>query len=169
MGTMTGAWNGFDVVMLVVLLLSTVIGAWRGLVFELMSLLGWFAAYFAAQWGTLAVSPHVPVGAPGSPLNHAATFALIFLTALIVWGLLARLLKALIRATLLGGFDRLLGAVFGALRGLVLLLAVAAVVTRTPWVELPAWQQSQGAAVLKVLSVGLGYTLPPRMGSYLQP
>lgn len=169
MGAMTGAWNGFDVVMLVVLLLSTVIGAWRGLVFELMSLMGWFAAYFVAQWGTLVVSPHVPVGVPGSPLNHAATFALIFLMALIVWGLLARLLKALINATLLGGFDRLLGALFGALRGLVVLLAVAAVVTRTPWVELPAWQQSRGAAVLKVISVGLGFAPSSQMDADSRP
>ncbi len=169
MGSMTSAWNGFDVVMLAVLLLSTVVGAWRGLVFELMSLMGWFAAYFAAQWGTLAVSPHIPVGAPGSPLNHAAAFALIFLVALIGWGLLARLLKALVTATLLGGFDRLLGALFGAVRGLVLLLALAAVVTRTPWVELPAWQQSRGAAVLKVLSVGLGFTSPPQMDANSQP
>ena len=169
MGPMTDAWNGFDVAMLVVVLLSTLVGAWRGLVFELMSLMGWFAAYFAAQWGTLLVSPHIPVGAPGSPLNHAATFALIFLVALIAWGLLARLPKLLINATLLGGFDRLLGAVFGALRGLVLLLAVAAVVMRTPWVELPAWQQSRGAAVLTVLSAGLRSTVPPLMGASWRP
>jgi membrane protein required for colicin V production len=166
---MTNAWNGFDLAMLVVVLLSTIVGAWRGVVFELMSLLGWFAAYFAAQWLTLAVAPQVPLGVPGSPLNHAAAFALIFVAALIVWALLARLLRALIHAALLGSFDRMLGAVFGALRGLVLLLAVAAVITRTPWVELPVWQQSRGAAVLKVLSVGLGSVLPPRMGGYLQP
>ena len=166
---MTNAWNGFDLAMLVVVLLSTLVGAWRGVVFELMSLLGWFAAYFAAQWLTLTVAPHVPLGVPGSPLNHAAAFALIFVVALIVWALLARLLRVLIHAALLGSFDRLLGAVFGALRGLVLLLAVAAVITRTPWVELPVWQQSRGAAVLKVLSVGLGSALPPRLGGYLQP
>lgn len=169
MGPMVSAWNGFDLAMLVVVLLSTVVGAWRGLVFELMSLLGWFAAYFAAQWTTLTAAPYVPVGVPGSQLNHAAAFALIFVTALIVWALLARLLRALIRAALLGGFDRALGAAFGALRGLVLLLAVAAVVTRTPWAELPAWQQSRGAAVLKVLSVGLESALPPHMGAYWRP
>ena len=169
MGPMTDAWNGFDVLMLTVVLLSTAVGAWRGLVFELMSLVGWFAAYFAAQWGTIVVAPHVPVGSPGSPINHAASFALIFLAALIAWGLLARLIKLLISATLLGGVDRALGAIFGALRGLVLLLAVAAVVIRTPWVDLPAWQRSRGAAVLKVLWVGLGPILPPQMAAQLRP
>ena len=74
---MPSDWNGFDVAMLVVLVLSMAVGVWRGLVFELMSLLGWFVAYFAAQWATVMVAPYVPLGVPGSPLNHAAAFALI--------------------------------------------------------------------------------------------
>ncbi len=161
---MPSVWNGFDVAMLAVMVLSTAVGVWRGLVFELMSLLGWFVAYFAAQWMTLTVAPYVPVGVPGSALNQAAAFALSFLCALLVWALLSRLLKALVHATLLGGLDRLLGGIFGALRGLVLLLALAAVVTRTPWAESPAWQQSSGAAFLKVLLSGLAPALPAQIG-----
>jgi len=161
---MPSVWNGFDVAMLVVVVLSTAVGVWRGLVLELMSLLGWFVAYFAAQWMTLTVAPYVPIGVPGSPLNHAAAFGLSFLCALVVWALLSRLLKALVHATLLGGLDRLLGGIFGALRGLVLLLALAAVVTRTPWAESPVWQQSMGAAVLQVLLSGLAPALPAQIG-----
>ena len=161
---MPSVWNGFDVAMLAVMVLSTAVGVWRGLVFELMSLLGWFVAYFAAQWMTLTVAPYVPVGVPGSALNQAAAFALSFLCALLVWALLSRLLKALVHATLLGGLDRLLGGIFGALRGLVLLLALAAVVTRTPWAESPSWQQSSGAAFLKVLLSGLAPALPAQIG-----
>ncbi len=154
--------------MLAVLLVSMAVGAWRGLIFELMSLLGWFAAYLAAQWFNAAVAPYVPIGAPGSPLNHAAAFALTFLAALIAWGLLARLLKMLIHATPLSAVDRLLGAAFGALRGGVLLLAVAAVVTRTPWVDTPTWQQSTGAAWLKVVITGLKPALPTRIADQLR-
>ena len=39
-----------DGVLCGILLLSLVIGAWRGLVHELMSLAGWVAAFFVAQW-----------------------------------------------------------------------------------------------------------------------
>ena len=165
---MTGSWNAADLAMLAVLLVSMAVGAWRGLAFELMSLLGWFAAYLAAQWFTAAVVPYVPIGAPGSPLNHAAAFALTFLAALIAWGLLARLLKMLIHATPLSGVDRLLGAAFGVLRGGVLLLAVAAVVTRTPWADSPTWQQSTGAACLKVVITGLKPALPARIADQLR-
>lgn len=165
---MTGPWNAADLAMLAVLLVSMTVGAWRGLVFELMSLLGWLAAYLAAQWFSLAVAPYVPIGSPGSPLNHAAAFALTFIAALIAWGLLARLLKMLIHATPLSLVDRLLGAAFGAVRGGVLLLAVAAVVTRTPWVETPTWQHSAGAAWLKVVITGLKPALPVSIAEQLR-
>ena len=164
---MTGTWNAADLAMLAVLLLSMVVGVWRGLTFELMSLLGWFAAYLAAQWFHADAAPYLPIGSPGSPLNHAAAFTLTFIGALIAWGLLARLLKMLIHATPLSGVDRLLGAAFGFLRGGVLLLAVAAVVTRTPWVETPTWQHSVGAAWLKAVITGLKPTLPASLADHL--
>jgi membrane protein required for colicin V production len=168
MSTMTASWNAVDIFMLAALLLSMLVGAWRGLVFELMSLVGWFVAYLAAQWLTPSLSVHVPIGAPGSAINHAAAFIATFLVALLAWGLLSRLLKMLIHATPLGLVDRLFGGAFGVLRGVVLLLVVAAVVTRTPWAQSPAWQQSTGAAWVKVLLVGLKPSLPTTISDQLR-
>ena len=165
---MNPSLNALDLAMLAVLLLSLAVGAWRGLVFELMSLVGWFAAYLAAQWFSPSVSPYVPIGAPGTAINHGAAFAVTFIGALLGWALLARLLKMLIHATPLGLVDRLLGAAFGVLRGVVLLLAVAAVVTRTPWVDAPTWKQSTGAAWLKVFLVGLKPALPASISDQLR-
>ena len=39
-----------DWILLAVLLASLLLGAWRGLVYELMSMLGWIAAFVLAQW-----------------------------------------------------------------------------------------------------------------------
>ena len=160
--------HGVDLAIAAVLLLSLAIGAWRGLVFEVMSLLGWFAAYFAAQWYSPLVAAYVPVGSPGSAINHSVSFGATFLAALLVWGLLSRLLKMLIQATPLGLLDRLLGAAFGVLRGVVLLLAVAAVVARTPWSAAPSWQQSTGAAWLRTITGGLKPALPVQIGTTLR-
>jgi membrane protein required for colicin V production len=162
------ALNGVDLAMLAVLLLSLAVGAWRGLVFEVMSLLGWFAAYFVAQWYSPLVAAYVPAGSPGSAINHSVSFGLTFLAALLLWGLLSRLLKLVIHATPLGLIDRLLGAAFGALRGVVLLLAVAAVVSRTPWSNAPSWQQSAGASWLRVVTGGLKPALPTQAGTLLR-
>jgi membrane protein required for colicin V production len=140
-----------DIALAAFLLLSVLVGLARGFVFELLSLVGWFAAYFAALWLTPSLVGYVHIGAAGSSLNYGVTFACVFLVALVLWTLAARLVRALIRATPLRAFDRLLGALFGLVRGLVVLLVVATVVGISPWGQSPAWQQSQGAVWLNAM------------------
>ena len=55
-----------DWALMAVLLLSIAVGLWRGLVFEVLSLVGWVAAYIAAQAYASTVAPLLPVGVPGS-------------------------------------------------------------------------------------------------------
>ena len=157
-----------DWVLLAVLLASIVVGLVRGLVFEVLSLLGWVAAYIAAQMFSTEVAPHLPIGAPGSALNQGASFAVTFLFALVVWMLLARLVRLIVHATPLTLIDRTLGGVFGLVRALVLLLAVATVVSFTPAVRASSWQASHGAAWLGVLLSGLKPVLPPAVARHLQ-
>ena len=66
------------------------------------------------------------------------------MVVLIVWGLASRVLRLLVHATPLRGADRVLGAAFGLLRGVVLLLVLATVVALTPAATSPAWHRSQG-------------------------
>lgn len=152
-----------DIVLVGILALSVIVGVVRGFVFEVLSLLGWFAAYFAAQWLAPEAAPHIPVGKPGSSINHAAAFAAVFVAALLVWAVASRLLRLLIHATPLSLPDRLLGGGFGLLRGLVLLLAAATVIGLTPLMKSPAWQASQGAQWLHVVLEGLRPVLPPQL------
>jgi membrane protein required for colicin V production len=143
------AW--VDLALMAFLALSVVIGLLRGFVFELLSLAGWFVAYFAGRWLTPACQPYIHIGDAGSVVNYGATFACVFLAALIVWGLGARLVRAMIHATPLSAADRLLGAGFGLLRGLVVLLVVATAVGVSPLAHSTAWQRSQGAIWLNAL------------------
>ena len=128
-----------------VLALSMVVGLVRGFVFECLSLAGWVVAWFVAQWAAPWLGPHIALGSAGSALNLGLAFALAFIGALIVWALLARLVRLLIHATPLSVVDRLLGALFGLLRGAVLLLAVATVVALTPASQSNGWRTSEGA------------------------
>ena len=153
MPTFDMAW--VDIGLLAFLLLSVGVGLMRGVVFELLSLAGWFAAYFAAQYGTPWAMTHIPVGPPGLALNHGVAFASVFLVALIVWSLAARLVRSLIRATPLSPLDRFFGAGFGLLRGLVVLLVLTAAIGITPLERSAAWQQSQGAVWLSAVLQGL--------------
>lgn len=157
-----------DWALLAVLLASVVVGLVRGLVFEVLSLLGWVAAFVAAQAWSAELAPHLPVGAPGSALNHGAAFAIVFLLALVGWMLAAKLIRLIVHATPLTLIDRTLGGVFGFVRALVLLLAVAMVVSFTPAVRAAPWQASHGAAWLGVLLSGLKPVLPEAVTRHLQ-
>lgn len=156
-----------DIVLLAILALSVLIGLVRGLTFEVLALLGWVVAYFAAQWFSPELLPYVPIGAPGSALNLGAAFVATFLIALIVWGIGTRLVSLLVKTTPLRLFDRVLGAGFGLLRGLVVLLVIATVVALTPWARSPAWQSSQGAAWLHATLQAIAPALPSELSRRL--
>lgn len=156
-----------DLLLLGVLILSAAVGLWRGLVFELMSLAGWVVAYVAAQALSPQVGELLPMGTPGSAMHQAAAYFITFVAALLAWALLARLVRTLVHATPLTVPDRLLGAGFGLLRGLVVLLAVATLVAFTPVARSPAWMQSRGAGLLGILLQGLKPMLPEEVSRHL--
>ncbi len=156
-----------DWTLLAVLALSVVIGLWRGLVFEVLSLAGWVVAFIAAQALAPLAAAYVPVGVPGSALNHAIAFLATFVLALVVWALASRLVRLLIHATPLQPVDRVLGGVFGLARGAVLLLAVATVVMLSPAQRSTAWQQSRGAVWLATALQGLKPLLPDAIARQL--
>jgi membrane protein required for colicin V production len=143
-----------------VLALSILAGLVRGFVFEVMALVGWVVAWFVAQWFAPEAAPHLPLGTPGGALNLVVAFIACFVAAIVVWSLLARLVRLLLHATPLSIPDRLLGAGFGLLRGGVLLLAVATVVALTPAATSSAWRTSHGALWLNSALLGLKPVLP---------
>ena len=164
-GPSVAALGWIDWGLMAVVALSVLLGFWRGLVFELLSAGGWIAAYFAAQWFTPQWSSYipfaVPVGAAGSALNHAATFGISFIVFLVIWGLASKLVRMVVRAVPgVSAADRLMGGVFGLVRAVVLMLAIATVVGLTPLAKATAWQQSHAAAWTQSLLLGLKAVLP---------
>lgn len=156
-----------DWVFVAVLLASMLIGAWRGLVFEVLSVMGWVVSFFVAQWFAADVAQWLPMGESADSLRYAAGFVVVFVGSVFACGFLAWLGKKLVEAIGLRPADRTLGAVFGVLRGLVLLLAVAVVAGLTPLHEALWWQESKGAPVLSEVLRGLKPALPEEFGRHL--
>lgn len=157
-----------DWALLAVVLLSVAVGLWRGLVFEVLAVLGWIAAYVAAQLLAADLGPHLPLGAPGSGLNRAAAFVVVFFAVLVVWSLASRLVRLLVHATPLSVADRTLGAGFGLLRGLLGLLALTTVVTMTPARTAPEWTASHGARWLTGVLQDIKPMLPRELADHLR-
>lgn len=161
------AWTLVDLVLLLGLGLSVVVGAWRGLLTEMLSLAGWGVSYFAAQWFGPAGAEMVPLGQPGSRLNMLAGMIVVFVLAWLVWALISWALSKLIRASVLSAPDRLLGAGFGLIRGVVVALVVATLVNMTPLATWAPWHASRGVAWLQVLLKGLRPVLPEQVVKFL--
>jgi membrane protein required for colicin V production len=159
--------TALDWIFLVVLLGSLLLGAWRGLVYEVVSALSWAAAFVLAQWYAPDVAQKLPMTGAGEAVRYAAGFVVVFVAAVFVGGLVAWLVKKLIEAVGLRPADRALGAVFGLFRGLILLLAATVVVLMTPLKSASWWQESGGAGVATTALKGLKPVLPVEFGKYL--
>ena len=149
-----------DWVFLAALLLSLVIGLWRGLVYELISLAAWVVAFVVAQWFAADVARLLPMSGAGDGVRYAAGFVVTFILALFAGGMVALFVKKLVTVVGLAPIDRILGAVFGVVRGLVVLLAIAVVVAMTPLKSALWWKESIGASALTATLKGLKPVLP---------
>lgn len=156
-----------DWILITVLVASLFIGAWRGLVYEVLSLAGWVVAFFAAQWFAADVGALLPMGGTEGALRHAAGFVVVFIGAVFACGFVAFIAKKLVEAVGLRPVDRLLGAGFGMLRGAVLLLAAALVASWTPAREAAWWKESQGAPMLEQALEQLKPVLPQELARHL--
>ena len=156
-----------DWIFATVLLLSVLLGAWRGLVFEVLSVLSWIAAFVLAQWLALDVANHLPMGGSSEMVRYGAGFLLVFIATVLFGGLLAALLKKLMSAVGLRPVDRVLGAGFGALRGVLLLLLATVLAAMTPFKSSPAWHESIGVAMSLSVMQNIKPALPSELVKYL--
>jgi membrane protein required for colicin V production len=154
-----------DWILIAVLAASMVLGAWRGLVYEVLSVLGWIAAFLLAQWFAPDVAQQLPMQNSDQTLRYAAAFVLVFVASVFLAGLISALMKKII--SVVGPVDRILGAIFGLFRGLILLLALSVVVQMTALQESDWWLESQGGPMLMTLLKGLRPMLPEKFGAYL--
>jgi membrane protein required for colicin V production len=156
-----------DWMLMGVLLLSMALGAWRGLVYEVLSVMGWVASFVIAQLYAATVGQMLPMSGATDALRYAAGFVLTFIASAFAAGLLAWLAKRLIETVGLRPVDRTLGAFFGLLRGIVILLAATTAVLMTPLKEGEWWKQSAGAGILSATLKAVKPLLPSEVGQYI--
>ncbi len=114
----------FDFAVIAIIALSALLGWWRGFMYELFSLIGWIAAYVVARTFSAQVLPYIPEAVDAENIRSAAAFAALFIVTLIVGAIAAWLLARLAKFAGLGGMDGKFGAMFGMLRGVLVVLAL---------------------------------------------
>jgi membrane protein required for colicin V production len=141
----------FDYGVLAILLMSIVVSVLRGLVREILSLIGWIAAFtvaslFAGDMAKLLAPTLDPHG-----LGLIAGFLLLLVgmalvMAIISWGIM----KAVAAAGMTLA-DRGLGGLFGLGRGLVIVAAAAMVCGLTPIPQQAFWKQALLSPLVETL------------------
>ena len=157
-----------DYVVFGIIFISILVGAIRGFIKEAFSLAVWAAAFLVAfQYsGALALQLENHIELPSARTSLA--FAGLFLSVLLVGGLLTFLVGQLVEKTGLSGTDRLLGGVFGGVRGLILVLVLMLVAGLTPVPQDPWWQQSRTIQSLMPLAEWSAQYLPDYILEHLE-
>ena len=156
-----------DYAVLGIIAISILVGVIRGFVKEAFSLAVWAAAFLVAfQYsGALALQLENHIELPSA--RTALAFSGLFLVVLLIGGLLTFLIGKLVEKTGLSGTDRLLGGVFGSIRGLFLVIALMLVAGLTPVPQDPWWQSSRSIQSLLPLAEWSAQFLPDYILEYM--
>ncbi len=116
--------TGFDIAVVVIVLLSALLGWWRGFMYELFSLIGWGVAYVVAVSFSAQLFPFIPNAVGSASLRTSVAFAALFIAILIVASISAFFMSKLAKFAGLAGMDGKFGVMFGMLRGVLVVLAL---------------------------------------------
>lgn len=159
--------NTADFVILGLIGGSALLSLIRGLVKEVLSLLSWVVSFWLAFTYSHVFAASLIRVIPQEAARIAIAFILILIGSLIAFGLLNMLINRLLRGAGLGDTDRLLGMLFGALRGLAIVLALVLLAGLTPLPAEPWWQGSLLLPQLAQLAHWLiGMLLPEFAGHF---
>ena len=148
-------------------LISAIIGFLRGFIKEAFALCTWVVAVGVAwQYSRdFAVLLQKVISHPAARI--ATAFGLVFFMTLILGGLISFILNHLIEKTGLSGTDRLLGLLFGVLRGAVLVSIMVMLAGVTPLPQDPWWKQSLLIPPFQSFAVWLKDHIPSDLAGYI--
>lgn len=137
--------NGFDIVIITILTLSTLLGMARGLILELLCLLPWALAFFFACFFYLSVGDHYFLVIDSGRFRSFIAFAFIFIIVFMAGSLVSHCLKSTHKDSGLSrsGTNKVLGMIYGFLRGLLIVLLIIAFAEQTGLNKAPWYKQSR--------------------------
>jgi membrane protein required for colicin V production len=150
-----------------VLALSLSIGAWRGLVYEVLSVVNWVLAFVLAQWAAPSIAQLLPMHGASDMVRYGAGFFCSFILCLLAGSVLVFLTKKVVHVSGMGLVDRLLGLAFGSLRAMVILLIAAMALRMTPLARSDWWLQAYSPRIAQSVLSGLKPWLPQAFSPYL--
>lgn len=160
--------TSFDYAVLAIIGLSMLLSMMRGFVREVLSLAGWVAAFFVAKIYTLELVPLLPQSIPTESLRYLAAFLMLFLATLLVCSLLTIALSQIFKKIGLGWLDRILGAVFGVARGVLILGVLVFLAGLTSLPQDVRWRNAMFSAPLEAMVNSLLPWMPEQIAKRIK-
>lgn len=159
----------FDYSVVFILIASGLIGVLRGLVREVLSLIGWVVAFLVAYHFAGTAAGWIPESVPGGQLARSALgFGVLFIGTVIAAALAGTVLGQLLESTGLKPADRGLGLVFGLVRGALVVMFVVTLAGLTKLPEEAFWRDALSRPYVMQAMESLRPWLPPEVAKYVK-
>lgn len=160
--------TSFDYAVLTIIGLSVIFSVMRGMVREVLAILGWLAAFYVGRTYTSQLLPMMPADIPSESLRVLAAFLVLFLATLLLASLLGIALSAIINKIGLGWLNRLLGALFGVVRGLVIVCILVFLAGLTELPKDARWRNAMFSAPIEALVTSILPWVPESISKHIK-
>lgn len=158
----------FDYAVLGAVALSLLLGVWRGVVSEILALVAWVAAFVSARTWAAPAGELVALGVTEPAWRQVTGFLAVFVAVLILFALARWLLSLLLKAVGLAPLDRVLGAVFGIARGVLVVWVIVLLAGLTALPQQQWWRLALLAPPLETAVLAAKPWLPPDLAKRIR-
>ncbi len=161
--------NAFDISLLLVLAVFVGIGVWRGFVRELISVITWIAAGFAAWTFSERLAPMFNSFAKENAVRQMLAFAVVFLAVFIVGTVIGALLHKFVnRSASLRIANRVTGGLVGLVRGVAIVVIIFLIAGVTSFPQRAWWRDAALAPPFERAAAFAARYLPPDVARHVR-
>jgi membrane protein required for colicin V production len=149
-----------DIAVLAVVAISVLLGVMRGLVREVLALVAWVAAFLLSNFLAPEAAKLLPQGMGSEEVRLLASYVVVFIIVLVALSVLAILASKLVKVVGLGASDRVVGGVFGFVRGVLVVMILVLLAGLTALPRQPAWRNGMLSGPLEAVAGHVKAWLP---------
>jgi|GEM_PF-2365861 len=117
--------NTIDIIIMILILLSAIIGFWRGITREVLGIFSWVLAVVITYFLHAVPEPIVGMIITNEFFKEIISTLAVFLITLIILTSITYSFSDAVKSSVAGGADKVLGFLFGSFRGFFLIAIIA--------------------------------------------
>lgn len=155
--------NPFDIVIIVILSFCLVRGIFRGLVKEVSAIIGVLAGFYAAYSYYAEIAKLLSNWISNVAYSNILSFLILFVGVLVIVNILGIIIKYILKIASLGWIDRVSGAGFGIIKGVLIVSILLIMLTAFLPKGSPVIRNSMLSPYITLVSERLAKVIPQSM------